>query len=139
MKEKQQLLDFLNTHIARGNMLEWLKIRFTDAGKDFLQAEMPVDTHVHQPVGLLHGGASAALAESVGSTASYLYIDANTQEARGIDLQINHLRSVRTGKVIAKARAIHIGKTIHLWEIRIESEDGKPVAHAKLTNIILNK
>ncbi len=139
IKEKQQLLEFLNTHIAKGNMLEWMKITFTDVGKDFLVAEMPVDKHVHQPAGLLHGGASAALAESVGSTASYLFIDAQKQEARGIELQINHLRSMQTGKVIATARALHIGKTLHLWEIRIENEENKLVAHAKLTNIILNK
>ncbi len=139
IKEKQQLLEFLNTHIAKGNMLEWMKITFTDVGKDFLVAEMPVDKHVHQPAGLLHGGASAALAESVGSTASYLFIDANKQEARGIELQINHLRSMQTGKIKATARALHIGKTLHLWEIRIENEENKLVAHAKLTNIILNK
>ncbi len=139
IKEKQQLLEFLNTRIAKGNMLEWMKITFTDVGKDFLVAEMPVDKHVHQPAGLLHGGASAALAESVGSTASYLFIDANKQEARGIELQINHLRSMQTGKVKAIARALHIGKTLHLWEIRIENEENKLVAHAKLTNIVLNK
>ncbi len=139
MKEKDQILEFLNERIVPGNMLETLRIRFTDVGENMLRAEMPVDSRVHQPLGLLHGGASAALAESVGSTASYLFIDANRQEARGIDLQINHLRSVREGKVTATARLIHKGRSIHLWEIRITDEQERLVAHAKLTNMILDK
>ena len=139
MKEKDQILQFLNQRIVPGNMLETLRIRFTDVGENMLRAEMPVDSRMHQPLGLLHGGASAALAESVGSTASYLFIDANRQEARGIDLQINHLRSVRDGKVTATARLIHKGRSIHLWEIRITDEQERLVAHAKLTNMILDK
>ncbi len=139
MKEKDQILQFLNQRIVPGNMLETLRIRFTDVGENMLRAEMPVDSRVHQPLGLLHGGASAALAESVGSTASYLFIDANRQEARGIDLQINHLRSVRDGKITATARLIHKGRSIHLWEIRITDEQERLVAHAKLTNMILDK
>ncbi len=139
MKEKDQILEFLNQRIVPGNMLETLRIRFTDVGENMLRAEMPVDSRVHQPLGLLHGGASAALAESVGSTASYLFIDANRQEARGIDLQINHLRSVREGKVTATARLIHKGRSIHLWEIRITDAQERLVAHAKLTNMILDK
>ncbi len=139
MKEKDQILQFLNQRIVPGNMLETLRIRFTDVGENMLRAEMPVDSRVHQPLGLLHGGASAALAESVGSTASYLFIDANRQEARGIDLQINHLRSVREGKVTATARLIHKGRSIHLWEIRITDAQERLVAHAKLTNMILDK
>ena len=139
MKEKDQILEFLNERIVPGNMLETLRIRFTDVGENMLRAEMPVDSRVHQPLGLLHGGASAALAESVGSTASYLFIDANRQEARGIDLQINHLRSVRDGKVTATARLIHKGRSIHLWEIRITDEQERLVAYAKLTNMILDK
>ena len=139
MKQKEQVLQFLNERIVPGNMLETLRIRFIDVDENMLRAEMPVDSRVHQPLGLLHGGASAALAESVGSTASYLFIDANRQEARGIDLQINHLRSLRSGKVFATARLIHKGRTVHLWEIRITDEDDRLVAHAKLTNIILDK
>ncbi len=139
MKQKEQILQFLNERIVPGNMLEALRIRFTDVGENMLRAEMPVDSRVHQPLGLLHGGASAALAESVGSTASYLFIDANKQEARGIDLQINHLRSVRSGRVTATARLIHKGRSIHLWEILITDEQARLVAHAKLTNMILDK
>ena len=139
MDNKEQLLDFLNNVIAKGNMLEWMEIRFTGVGADFLTAEMPVNEKVHQPLGLLHGGASAALAESVGSTASYLYIDANKQKAMGIDLQINHLRSIARGTVQATAKLLHKGKTIHLWAIEITDENGRLIAHAKLTNIIMDK
>jgi len=139
MDNKQKLLDFLNGQITKGNMLEWMGIRFTDVGEGLLVAEMPVNERVHQPMGLLHGGASAALAESVGSTASYLYIDANKQMALGIDLQINHLRSKTDGLIRAYAHAVHLGKSIHLWEILIKDETGKLVAHAKLTNMIKNK
>jgi len=138
-QSEKELLNYLNNHIARGNMLETLHIRFTAAGKDFLEAQMPVTSRVHQPMGLLHGGASAALAESVGSTASYLFIDPQTQEARGISLQINHLRSIKEGVITARAQAVHIGRTLHLWEILLHNEEGKLVAHAKLTNIIINK
>ncbi len=139
MQQKNQLLDFLNNQIVKGNMLEYLGIRFIDAGENFLAAEMPVGPKVYQPMGLLHGGASAALAESVGSTASYLFIDGTKQKALGIDLQINHLKSVREGKITAKATAIHIGKKIHLWEIKIRNQNNELIAHAKLTNIILEQ
>ena len=137
-KNKSELLRFLNDVIAKGNMLEWMQIEFTDVGEDFLMARMPVNERVHQPLGLLHGGASAALAESVGSTASYLFIDAKKQQALGIDLQINHLKSVREGFVTARAQLLHKGGKIHLWEIFIRDENDRLVAHAKLTNIILN-
>ncbi len=136
MENKAQLLEFLNNVIAKNNMLEWMEIKFIDAGMNYLTAEMPITSKVHQPLGLLHGGASAALAESVGSTASYLLIDANKYNAMGIDLQINHLRSKREGKIRATANLLHQGKTIHLWEIKITDEENNLIAHAKLTNII---
>jgi len=133
---KEELLHYLNTVIAKGNMLEFLEIEFTDVGENFLTARMPVTSKVHQPLGILHGGASAALAESVGSTASYLFIDATQKQALGIDLQINHLRSLREGMLYATARLLHKGNTIHLWEIILSDEEGNTVAHAKLTNLI---
>ncbi len=139
MENKKQVLDFLNQNIVPGNMLEFLQIEFIDVGPDFLMAKMPVNSRVHQPLGLLHGGASAALAESVGSTASYLFIDANQELALGIDLQINHLKSKRDGWVYARAQILHKGKKIHLWEIQITDEKNQLIAHAKLTNIILPK
>jgi len=139
MKNKNEILAFLNGSVVKGNMMEWLEIEFTDVGPDFLEARMPVTPKVHQPLGLLHGGASAALAESVGSTASYLLIDPQRYQALGIDLQINHLKSVREGIIRARARLIHKGNTLHLWEILLTTSEGMKVAHAKLTNIILPK
>lgn len=120
-------------------LMETLEIKFTDIGSDFLVATMPVSAKVHQPLGLLHGGASVALAESVGSTASYFLIDQTRYEVRGIEISANHLRSVKSGMVTATAKLQHKGKSTHLWEIRIEDEQKKLVTLCKLTNIVLEK
>ncbi len=138
-KSGQALVDYLNQNIIADTLLATLNIRFTKAEGQQLTAEMPVNPEVHQPMGLLHGGATAALAESVGSTASHLFVDPNQYEVRGIELSINHLRSKKEGVIYATAKPIHIGRTTHLWEIVIEDEQGKLVAHAKLTNIVLKK
>ena len=135
----QALIDYLNHKIIKNTLLETLEISFVEATENTLTAKMPISPKVHQPLGLLHGGATAALAESVGSTASHLFIDENESEVRGIELSINHLRSKKTGTVLATARPIHIGRTTHLWEILIKDEAGKLIAHAKLTNIVLKK
>lgn len=120
-------------------LMETLDIDYIDAGEGFLTAKMPVTPKVHQSVGLLHGGATAALAETVGSTASIMYIDTATQEIRGIELAANHLRSIREGVVYATARIVHKGKTLHHWEIRIVDEQDRLISICKLTNIVLNK
>lgn len=119
--------------------METLEIEFIDVGDDFLKASMPVNSRIHQPMGLLHGGASVALAESVGSAASMLFVNAEKQEVRGIEISANHLRSKRDGIVYATARIIHQGRSIHLWEIKIEDEEGKLVCLCKLSNIVLPK
>lgn len=119
--------------------METLNIEYIDAGTDFLTAKMPVNSSVHQPMGLLHGGASVALAESVGSAASHFFIDAKTQEVRGIEISANHLKSIREGVVFGTARIIHQGKSIHLWEIKITDEAGNLISLCKLTNMILDK
>lgn len=116
-----------------------LEIEFIDAGEDFLKAQMPVNPRVHQPMGLLHGGASVALAESVGSAASYLYINTDKQEVRGIEISANHVKAKRDGMVYGTARIIHKGKSIHLWEIRITDENDNLVSLCKLTNMVLPK
>jgi uncharacterized protein (TIGR00369 family) len=100
---------------------------------------MPVNSKVHQPIGLLHGGASVALAESVGSFASALSVDLDKFEVRGIEISANHLKSIKEGIVTATARPIHKGKTTHLWEIRIVDEQQNLISLCKLTNIILPK
>ena len=122
---------------SKNTLMDTLEIKFTDAGKDFLVAQMPVNSRIHQPMGLLHGGASVALAESVGSAASMLYVNPDEAEVRGIEISANHLRSKREGIVTATAKIIHQGRSIHLWEIRITDEDGKLVCLCKLTNMIL--
>jgi uncharacterized protein (TIGR00369 family) len=100
---------------------------------------MPVNPRIHQPMGLLHGGASVALAESVGSAASMLLVNNELSEIRGIEIAANHLRAKRTGMVTGTARIVHQGKSIHLWEIKITDENGKLISICKLTNMVLPK
>jgi len=133
-----EFIDYLNDKIIKNTLLETLQITFVKAENRQLTAKMPVNIQVHQPMGLLHGGATAALAESVGSTASHMFIDKDKYEVRGIELSINHLRSKKEGCIYATAKPIHIGRTTHLWEIIITDENEKLIAHAKLTNIIIN-
>lgn len=124
---------------SKNTLMETLEIEFIDVGEDFLKAKMPVNSRIHQPMGLLHGGASVALAESVGSAASMLFVNAEKQEVRGIEISANHLRSKREGIVFATAKIIHQGRSIHLWEIKIEDEEGKLICLCKLSNIVLPK
>ncbi len=134
----QQILDVLNAH-NDNTLMEVLGIEYTEVGEDSLTATMPVDARVHQPMGILHGGATAALAESVGSAASALKLDLKTQTAVGLELAINHLRSMRQGQVTATARAVHIGRRTHLWQIEIRDQDERLIAQAKLTMIVLDR
>ena len=119
--------------------METLGIEYIEVGEDYLVAKMPVTSKVHQPMGLLHGGATVALAESVGSAASLLFIDTDKFEVRGIEISANHLKSIREGVVYATATIVHKGKTIHLWQIRITDQDGNLISLCKLTNIVLPK
>jgi len=124
---------------SKNTLMETLSIEYIDVGEDFLKAKMPVNSKVHQPMGLLHGGASVALAESVGSAASMLFSDPETEEIRGIEISANHLKSKREGEVFATAKIVHKGKTLHLWEIKIEDESGHLISLCKLTNIVMPK
>lgn len=137
--DTEKVLKHLNTVIVENTLMETLSIKYIDIGEDFLVAEMPVTYRVHQPMGLLHGGATVALAESVGSAASALFVDLEEYEVRGIEISANHLKSIREGIVTATARPIHKGKTTHLWEIRIVDEQQNLISICKLTNIILPK
>ncbi|MFT3793259.1 hotdog fold thioesterase [Flavobacterium sp.] len=136
--DKEKVIALCND-FSKNTLMQTLDIRFTDAGPDFLVAQMPVNSRIHQPMGLLHGGASVALAESVGSAASMLFVNPETEEVRGIEISANHLRAKREGIVTGTARIIHKGKTIHLWEIRIVDEEDRLVSLCKLTNIVLPK
>lgn len=136
--DKDKMLEYCN-QFSKNTLMETLKIEFIDAGEGFLVAKMPVNSLVHQPMGLLHGGASVALAESVGSAASHFFINDKNQEVRGIEISANHLRSIREGVVFGTARIIHKGRSLHLWEIKITDEEGNLISLCKLTNMVLTK
>ena len=136
--DKIKVLTMCNT-MCKNTLMETLKIEFIDAGEDFLVATMPVNSGVHQPMGLLHGGASVALAESVGSAASMLFVNPELSEIRGIEISANHLKAKREGIVTGTARIVHKGRSIHLWEIRITDEENKLISLCKLTNMVLPK
>ncbi|MGY8939068.1 MAG: PaaI family thioesterase [Flavobacteriales bacterium] len=131
------ILQTFNEH-SKNTLMETLDIEYIAIGSDFLTAKMPVNSKVHQPYGQLHGGATAALAESVGSAASNFFIDNKTQFINGIQLSINHIKSKREGMVFATARNLHKGRTTHLWEVRIVDEEDHLISIAKMTNIVLN-
>ncbi len=125
-------IDELN-RLSRGSLIEHLGIVFTAAGEDWLQATLPVDPRTRQPYGLLHGGASVVLAETLGSSAGNLCLDTSTQMAVGLEINANHLRAVREGTVTGTARALHVGRSTQVWEIRIEDERGRAVCVSRLT------
>ncbi len=127
------------TKFSENTLMQTLNIKYTDAGEDYLTATMPVNAAVHQPMGLLHGGATVALAESVGSAASMLFIDNEKWEVRGIEISANHVKSKRSGLVTATAKIVHKGRSIHLWEIRITDENATLISICKLTNMIMPK
>ncbi|MBP9794304.1 MAG: PaaI family thioesterase [Flavobacterium sp.] len=135
---KEEVIRICNK-MCQNTLMQTLNIKFTDAGEDFLVATMPVNPDVHQPMGLLHGGATVALAESVGSAASIMFINPEKQEVRGIEISANHLKSKREGEVTATARIIHKGRSIHLWEIRIVDEQNNLISLCKLSNMVLPK
>ena len=112
---------------------ELLDIRFESFDEQSLTASMVVDSRTHQPFGLLHGGASVVLAESLGSMASFLCIDTLKFYCVGIEVNANHLRGVRSGRVTGVVRPVHIGRTTHVWDIRLHDENGKPSCISRLT------
>ncbi|MBW7952175.1 MAG: hotdog fold thioesterase [Chitinophagaceae bacterium] len=124
---------------SKNTMSELLDIHFTEIGNDFLKATMPVDNRTIQPYGLLHGGASATLAETVGSVASALIINREKQMCVGLEINANHIRSARNGLVTAIAKPLHLGATTHVWDIKITDEKEKLICVSRLTVAVLNK
>jgi uncharacterized protein (TIGR00369 family) len=116
-----------------------LGMEFTEIGTDYLCGKMPVDHRTHQPMGLLHGGASVALAETLGSVAGLLQVDSDKQACVGIEINANHLKSVRNGYVYGKATAVHIGKKTQVWDIRITNGSGDLVCVSRLTLAVLDR
>ena len=131
--------DLSNLSFAHADsIVKHLGIEFTEAGEGYLLARMPVDGRTHQPFGILHGGASVVLAESLGSTASWMLLDDPTQQrAVGLEINANHLRSVREGWVYGRCTPIHTGRTTHVWDVRITDEGGKLVCVSRLTVAII--
>jgi uncharacterized protein (TIGR00369 family) len=137
-EHKDKILEVCNNS-SKNTLMETLDISYVDVGEDFLIAKMPVNPRVHQPDGVLHGGAMVALAESVGSMASYIFLNAAEFFVRGIEISANHVKSVKEGFVYAKASFIHKGRTTQVWDIRITNEEDQLISVCKLTTIALPK
>lgn len=129
-------LEALNAS-SRNTAMEPLGIVFTELAPDFLRATMPVDARTHQPYGLLHGGASVLLAETLGSTAGMLSVPEG-KGVVGIEINANHLRGVRRGQVTGTARAVHVGRSTQVWDIRIEDDAGRLVCVSRLTVAVID-
>lgn len=127
------------TPLGAGTMGEHLGIEWVELGEDFIKARMPVDHRTRQPYGLLHGGASVALAETLGSVGAALSVDPSRYIAVGMEINANHIRSVREGFVTGTTRPVHRGSTTQVWEIRIEDEPGKLVCISRITVAILKQ
>jgi 1,4-dihydroxy-2-naphthoyl-CoA hydrolase len=135
---KNYIIQELND-LGRGTMAENLGMQFTEIGEDFLKLQMTVDHRSRQPYGLLHGGASAAMAETIGSVASSMCINNEKQICVGMEINCNHLRGVREGVITATAKPLHIGASSHVWDIKIEDENQKLVCVSRLTVAVLKK
>ncbi len=133
---QQPELTALNA-LSKNTIVELLDIRFEAFDDDSLTASMVVDPRTHQPYGLLHGGASVVLAETLGSTASYLCIDSSKFYCVGLEVNANHLRGLRSGRVTAVARPLHLGRTTQVWDIRLSGDDGKLSCVSRLTMAVV--
>lgn len=134
--KKEFTLEGLNN--TQNNMVKHLGIEFTGSGNDYLEASMPVDERTVQPFGVLHGGASVVLAETIGSMAGYLCLEDVKQTTVGQEINANHLRAVRKGIVTGRAKAVHLGRQSQVWSIEIKNEAGKLVAISRLTLAVIS-
>ena len=135
---KEDIIKIANK-ACKNTLMETLNIEIVDAGTDFLIAKMPVNSRVYQPDGVLHGGATVALAESVGSFAAHLFLDIEKVYVRGIEISANHVKSVKDGFIIAKATFAHKGRTTQLFDIKVTDEEDNLISLCKLTTIALPK
>jgi len=138
MQNPELTLEKLN-NLRRNTMVEHLGIELTEIGDKFLCGKMPVDHRTHQPMGLLHGGASVALAETLGSIAAHTQVDQSKYACVGLEINANHIKGVRSGFVYGKATALHIGRTTQVWEIRITNEAGELVCISRITMAVIEK
>ncbi len=135
-KLRVESLEFLNS-MSKNTILDVLGIQFTGIGEDFIEATMPVDPRTHQVYGILHGGANAVLAETLGSAGSMLTVDPLKYKCVGLDINLNFVKAVRSGNVIGTARPIHTGKSTQVWHIEIKTEGGDLVCICRLTVMIV--
>ena len=138
MFDKDFILDEANKR-CQGTLVSKLGITFIDVGEHYLEAKMPVTSAHHQPAGVLHGGATAALAETVGSSAAAIFSKKENQILRGVELSINHVRGISEGFVFAKAVPIHMGRTMQLWKISIIDKNNRDISFAKLTTLTIDR
>jgi len=138
MIDKTKTLDRLNDMCSE-TLMEHLGIKYTDVGEDYLVAEMEVSSIHWQPMKILHGGATLALVESVGSTLSVIHIDMNKYDVKGMEINANHICSMRKGKITAKAQFIHKGRMTHIVEVKVTNEQDKLVSICRITNVIIKK
>ena len=136
--DKEKILLECNA-MCKNTLMETLSIEFVDMGEDFIVARMPVTSKVHQPDGVLHGGATIALAESVGSVASAVFLNSKEYFIRGIEIAANHVKSAKDGYVYARAEILHKGRTTQLWDIKVRDENESLISFCKLTTIALPK
>jgi len=136
---KKYTLEEIAKFVTHENIVEGIGIEFTEIGDDFVTARMPVDKRTHQIHGILHGGASCVLAETIGSFASLMVVDQEKNYAVGSQISVNHLRPVKDGFVHAGCKPVHLGKSKHVWDILIKSDQGKLVAKCELTCAVVGK
>ena len=135
---KQDVIAHANS-ICKNTLMETLNIEFIDFGDDFVVAKMPVNSSVYQPDGVLHGGATLALAETTGSFAAHMFLDLSNVFVRGIEISANHIKSVKDGYVYAKASFIHKGRTTQLLQVKITDDNDNLISLCKLTTVAIPK
>ena len=135
---QSELLEEINK-MSSNTLMETLDIVFTEIGDNYVICKMPVNSSVHQPAGILHGGATAALVETVGSFASRYFIKDKDLAIRGVEITTNHVRSISEGFVYAKASNIHMGRTMQIWEVRVTDQSEKLISIGKLTTLAIKK
>lgn len=125
--------------LSADTMAHYLHMKWVEVGNDFLRMSMPVTQHVKQPYGIVHGGASCAMAETIGSMGSYLVVNPDKFRCVGLEINANHIRSVREGTLFALAKPVHLGRSTHIWDIRISDEKNQLTCISRLTVAILEK
>ncbi|MCO6360944.1 hotdog fold thioesterase [Roseivirga pacifica] len=138
MFHKEATVEAINA-MGKNTLTEHIGIEITEVGNDYLVGKMPVDHRTHQPMGLLHGGASVVLAETLGSIAATLTLDLSKQYAVGLEINANHIKGVRDGFVYGKASPIHVGKKTQVWEIRMTNQEGQITCISRITMAVIDK